>query len=122
VWLELNDGPKEIRHKITSCRHSRFPVAVRSLENVVGVVQVKDLFVQRLSRQRLNLKAILEPAVFVPAGIPVLKILERFKETKSQLLMGTDEYGGVQGLVTLNDIVQAIAVTSDSKTARRNLG
>jgi putative hemolysin len=109
VWLDVHDGPKEIRQKITASRHSRFPVAEGGLENVIGVVQARDLIVQALSRQRINLRAIMQPAVFVPAGMPVLKMLEQFRTTKAHMLMLLDEYGGMQGLVTLNDIAEAIA-------------
>lgn len=115
VWLDLDDPPEETVCKITASVHSRFPVAQRGLENVLGIAQAKDLLACGLAEQQTlglvkptDLKTVLQPALFVPESMPALKVLERFKECRLHIALVIDEYGGVQGLVTTNDILEAI--------------
>lgn len=108
VWLDLHDSEETLRKKISESGHARFPVAESSLDNVLGLVLVKDLLAQSLSGQPLNLQAVMQPALFVPQGLPALEILEQFKENRSQIALIIDEYGGLDGLVTIHDVMEAI--------------
>jgi putative hemolysin len=72
------------------------------------MVQVKDLLTQSLNGQPMDLEKILQPALFVPEGMSALELLERFKESRSHTALVIDEYGGIQGLVTINDIMESI--------------
>jgi len=108
VWLDLDDTADALRQKIGSGVHSRYPVARGDLDNIVGLVFVKDLLVQTLSSQIPELKIVLKPALFVPSGLPVYNVLERFKEATAQIAFVTDEHGGIEGLVTFNDLLEAI--------------
>jgi putative hemolysin len=108
VWLDLDDSPEENRRKITDNVPSRFPVCQGSLEDIRGVVQVKDLFAHSLEGQSIDLKAHLREPLFVPESISALKVLELFKESGMHIALVIDEYGHIQGLVTLNDILEAI--------------
>jgi putative hemolysin len=108
IWLDPNDSLEEVRHKITASGYSQFPVAQDDLDNVLGLVYARDLLAQVLSGQSADLKAALRPALFVPESMLVLEVLERLKETRSQVVLVIDEYGGFQGLVTIHDILEAI--------------
>lgn len=108
IWLDLEDSTDALREKIADGVHSRYPVANGDLDNIVGLVFVKDLLVQALSSETPELKIALKPALFVPSGLPVYNVLERFKEAKAQIAFVTDEHGGIEGLVTFNDLLEAI--------------
>jgi len=108
VWLDVSDPFEDICSTITARRHSSFPVAQDSLDNVLGVVQARDLLTQSLSGQSVDVKAVMRPALFVPESMSALEVLERFKEARSHIALVIDEYGGFQGLVTINDILEAI--------------
>jgi putative hemolysin len=108
VWLDIDEPVEDILQKVTSSAHSRFPVARESLDNVHGVVRAKDLLSRHLSAEPIELKTMLQPPLFVPENMPALQVLERFKESRSHIALVIDEYGGVQGLVTTYDVLEAI--------------
>jgi len=108
IWLDLDDTPGEILRKVGASSHSQFPVARGDLDHVVGLVYAKDLLAQALSGRPLDLQAALQPAPFVPESVLALEVLERFREARAQVVLVIDEYGGFQGLMTLNDILEAI--------------
>ncbi len=108
IWFDENDSPEEIRNKVVLGGHSHFPVARGSLDQVLGLVKAKDLLAQSLVCEPLDLKAALQPALFVPEGAPALEVLERFRETRLPIALVVDEYGGLVGLVTLKDFLEAI--------------
>jgi putative hemolysin len=84
--------------------YSRFPICQGGLDNVLGVVQVTDLLARSLTGQQLDLTISLQQPLFVPESTRGLKVLELFKQTGTHLALVVDEYGVIQGLVTLNDI------------------
>lgn len=108
VWLDIDDSPAEIRNTILENGYSRYPVARGSLDDVAGVVLTKDLLTQSWLGQELDLPAVLQPVMFVPEGLPAFDMLERFRSMRSQIALVIDEYGVLQGLVTVNDILEAI--------------
>ena len=108
VWLDLDDSAEENRKKMLDSCHSRFPVCQGGLDNVLGVMHVTDLLARSLSAQPLDLTVGLRQPVFVPESTRGLKILELFKQTGIHLALVVDEYGVIQGLVTLNDIMVEI--------------
>ncbi len=108
VWLDVNDPPEVIQSKIGVGIHSRYPVARGDLDNIVGLVFVKDLLVQMLGSDLPDLELLLKPALFIPSGLPVYEVLERFKEAQAQIAFITDEHGGVEGLVTFIDLLESI--------------
>lgn len=108
VWLDLNDSLEEIRSKITGSGFSRFPICQGSIDNLLGVVRVKDLVAQTLSLQPPDLRAIMRQPLFVHEKMRILKILELFRSSRTHIAIAIDEYGEIQGLLTLNDILEAI--------------
>lgn len=105
VWLDLEDSAEENRTKMTHSSHSRFPVCQSGLDNVLGLIFVTDLLGRCLSGQQLDLTGSLRQPVFVPESTRGLKVLELFKQTGIHMALVVDEYGVIQGLVTLNDIM-----------------
>jgi putative hemolysin len=108
VWLDREASALEIRRTITESAHSRFLVADGSLDNVLGVVHAKDLLAHILGEQVVNLEATLQQPLYVPESMRALKVLELFKQSGTHIALVIDEYGGIQGLVTPNDILEAI--------------
>lgn len=108
VWLDSEAPPEEIRDTIMGSAHSRFLVAQDSLDNVLGIVQAKDLLVHFLGQHAVDLTTILQQPLFVPETMGALKVLELFKQSGTHIALAIDEYGGIQGLVTPNDILEAI--------------
>ncbi len=117
VWLDLEDSAEENREKMVDSGHSRFPVCQGDLDNVLGVMHVTDLLARCLSGEPLDLTVSLRQPVFVPESTRGLKVLELFKQTGTHIALVVDEYGVIQGLVTLNDILEEIVgdVPSDDE-------
>lgn len=105
VWLDLEDSVEENRQKMLDSGHSRFAVCQGGIDNVLGVVSVTDLLSQSLAGQTLDLTTKLRRPLFVPEGTGGLKVLELFKQSSTHFALVVDEYGVIQGLVTLNDIL-----------------
>lgn len=108
VWLDLNKDFATNLALVAESRHSRFPVAEGSVDAIVGVVQTKDLLV-RTQHGALDLKSAMHPPNFVPEGMSVLRLLEIMRAHPVRMIFVSDEYGGIQGLVTAADLLESIA-------------
>lgn len=108
IWLDVEDSPEEIRNNVIASGHSHLPVAAGDLDHLLGYVRVTDLMVQCVEGRSMDIQSALQPALFIPENMPAFDVLERLKETGSQIAFAIDEYGGIQGLVTLRDILEAI--------------
>jgi magnesium and cobalt exporter, CNNM family len=108
VWLDREASAEEIRRTITESTHSRFVIVDGSLDNILGIVHAKELLVQALGSHPLDLTATIQQPLFVPESMNALKVLELFKQAGTHIALVVDEYGGIQGLVTPNDILEAI--------------
>lgn len=108
IFLDIDDPLDDNLNKIAVSGHSRFPVYKGSPDEILGITQVKDLFAQERRGQAVDLQAAIQPAVFIPEGMPALELLEHLREKKSHLALIIDEFGGVTGMVTINDVLEAI--------------
>ncbi|WP_414752324.1 hemolysin family protein [Anabaena sp. CCY 9910] len=108
VWLDLEDTTEENRQKMSENGYSRYPVCQGGLDNVLGIIPVTDLLARSLRGDSLDLTVGLRQPVFVPESTRGLKVLELFKQTITHMALVVDEYGVIQGLVTLNDIMSEI--------------
>jgi putative hemolysin len=108
VWLDIDDTNEEILEKIANCPYSRFPVRQDSLESIIGIVKSRDLLVTSLSGREIKLKELSKPAIFIPETMFASRALEILKEKNTELLLVIDEFGGLQGLLTINDILEEI--------------
>jgi putative hemolysin len=108
VWLNLSSSAEENRLKITQSDHTRFPVCQGTLDNVLGIIHITDLLARSMGGEPLDLTATLRQSLFVPETTRALRILEMFKKSDTHIALAVDEYGVIQGIVTLNDILEAI--------------
>jgi len=108
VWLDISDSLEEIRAKIAGSDYSRFPVRQGTLDVILGIVKARDLLVPSLGGEQIRLKDLLRPAFFIPETMFASRALEVFKEKGTEILLVIDEFGGLQGLLTINDIIEEI--------------
>jgi putative hemolysin len=108
VWVDSDDSLEEIQQTIAQSTHSRILVAQGSLDDVLGVVHAKELLLPLLRGEPLDLTATLRQPLYVPESMRALEVLELFKQSATHIALVIDEYGGVQGLVTPSDILEAI--------------
>jgi CBS domain containing-hemolysin-like protein len=104
-----SDTPKdELVTKIIASGHSRFPVYTDSIDNVVGVLYVKDLLKSFAENQAIDLLKIIRKPYFVPESKRIDSLLREFKRHHLHIAMAIDEYGGISGIVTMEDIIEEI--------------
>jgi len=108
IWLSLDDTDDENWRKIAGSGHSHFPVYQETRDNVVGMVSVKSLWANLSLAGRVELRALTTPPLYVPTAMPAGKLIESFKKSGKHIALVVDEFGGLQGLVTLNDVMMAI--------------
>ena len=107
VWIDANKPLDEIRPLIKEELHDVYPVCRGSLDDVIGVAYLKDMF-DTIHKPEAAIEQWLRPAQFVPETMNAYRVLELFKETKVHYTLVTDEYGSVQGMLTMLDILDAI--------------
>lgn len=105
IWFDINDNEASIREKIVDEPHATYPVCDEDIDNIKGIITLKDLYV---TNDLTVFKQYMQPALFVPGNITAYKLLEKFKEKRLHACFIVDEYGSVQGMITLNDILEAI--------------
>jgi putative hemolysin len=107
VYLSINDTVDELKHKVLNELHSVFPVCDESLDEIVGVVLIKDLFLS-FEKGNFNLKSIAKEPIYLIEQTSAYKALENFKKTKVHYAFVVDEHAVFQGIITLNDILEAL--------------
>lgn len=105
IWFSLDDNEDKIKEKILQEPHSAYPICDGSIDQIKGVVSIKDLYV---SPDSTPFREIMNPALFIPENNSPYQVLEKFKESKIHSAFIVDEYGSILGLLTLNDILEAI--------------
>lgn len=105
IWFNLNDSEETIKEKITSEPHSIYPICDNNIDNIKGVVSIKDLYV---SPDNALFRDLMRPALFVPENNTAFQVMEKFKESQLHSCFIVDEYGSILGMITLNDILEAI--------------
>jgi putative hemolysin len=108
VWLNLEESNEEQIRKITDCRLTRFPVAEGDLDHVLGVVSARDLFARSLQGEPFDVRAAMMDALFVPESMLASRVMQMFKEQGRQIALVMGEHGGIQGVVTLQDLLNQI--------------
>ena len=110
IVLEISSSTEELMNTVIVSAHSRFPVVTDSKDEVVGILLAKDLLPHLVEEKdkKLNIKDVLRPAVFVPESKRLNVLLKEFKSTKNHIAIVVDEYGGVAGMVTIEDVLEQI--------------
>ncbi|MFM7448158.1 MAG: hemolysin family protein [Leptolyngbyaceae cyanobacterium] len=108
TWLDLESPIEETLREVMDSNHSRLPVGRGSLDDCIGVVRGGLLLSAQLDGQRIDLEAMAQPPLFVAENTRALKVLEQLKQSGMHMVLITDEYGGIEGLVTLTDLMEAI--------------
>jgi len=111
VWLEINETPADIVARLDARRLSRFPVCRETIDHPVGIVHMKDIARASLAGQPIVLAELMMQPLVVLDGTPVLKLLEGFRREGMHMALVVDEYGATKGVVTLADIIEAVAGT-----------
>lgn len=106
--LDADTPAGEVIGAVAMAGFSRVPVYEGDLDHIVGFVHMKDLFLQRYLSRPIDLRKILHPALFVPETMPLDRLLELFQEKHNQLAIVLDEYGGTEGMVTLEDVLEEL--------------
>ncbi len=108
IWLDINDPPGELRETIYNNNFSKFPLCDGSIDQVIGIVSVKDYLQQIETGKEKNLRIIATQPLYIPENLPAIKILERFRETKIHIAIVINEYGSTEGMITLHDLIENI--------------
>jgi magnesium and cobalt transporter len=106
--VSIDDSPPEFMPLIIETKHSRFPVIGESKDDIVGILLAKELLNYYLDPEAFNLRETLRPAVFVPESKRVNVLLREFRANRNHIAIVVDEYGGVSGLVTIEDVLEQI--------------
>lgn len=107
VWLDINDPAEELRRQIKENVYNTYPVGDGDIDNVVGVVHLKRIF-EMTDAPVFYLREILDEPFYVPADMSVYDALEKFKDARMKSAIVIDEFGGVMGIVTIKDILEAL--------------
>lgn len=127
TWLEVERGLDGLREALATSPHSRYPVCRGEVDEVIGFVTARDLLKELLEGRSPSLEDHLKQPLFVPETLPTLTLLERFKSTGVHFAVVLDEYGGVEGVATLRDLVEELvgevpALEDDRQPAVVELG
>ena len=107
-WLDLNTPREQQLKLVTGSNHSRLPAAQGSLDNCIGILRGRNLLAAELSGGLADLQTLLQPPLYITESARALNVIEQFRQTGVHIALVTDEYGGIEGLVTLTDLMEAI--------------
>jgi magnesium and cobalt transporter len=110
IVLEMDSNDEELLNTVVVSAHSRFPVVGDSKDEVVGILLAKDLLPQLINDtdKKLSIRDVLRPAVFIPESKRLNILLKEFRSTRNHIAIVVDEYGGVAGMVTIEDVLEQI--------------
>jgi putative hemolysin len=118
IWLNQDDSHEQIWHKIVVSNHSHFPVYEGDRDHTIGVVSVKAIYANLAAGIPVRLKDLAVTPLIVATSQTVITLVETFKQSGKHIALVTDEFGGIAGLVTLNDVMEAILGDFESPSER----
>ena len=108
VSVAMSDNFKDIVNQLIKTNHSRVPVRNESLDDIVGVLHIKDVLANLFLKEKPNIKSLLKKPFFVSPSISLLDLLYEMRVKRRHLALVVDEYGGIDGLVTIEDLVEEL--------------
>ena len=108
VSVSMSDNFNEIVKQLTQANHSRVPVIGEGIDNIVGILHIKDVLAKLHSKETTNIKTLLKEPIFVAPSISLLDLLHEMRIKKRHMALVVDEYGGIDGLVTIEDLVEEL--------------
>lgn len=109
IFLDMEQPLEGNLENLINSDHSRYPVCRGGVHNTIGIITAKRLLKQRMKGESTNIEEYLQPAIFVPESLTGMKLLEQFRESGVQMVFVVDEYGEILGLITLQDVLEALA-------------
>ncbi len=106
--IDIGESPDQFIPTVIQTAHSRFPVIGEDKDNVIGILLAKDLLRYYAGEEEFNVREMLRPAVFIPESKPLNVLLKEFRASRNHIAIVVDEYGGVAGLVTIEDVLEQI--------------
>ena len=106
--IDINDRPDKFVPSVIATAHSRFPVIDRNRDDVIGILLAKDLLRYYAGEEEFNVREMLRPAIFIPESKALNVLLREFRASRNHMAIVVDEYGGVAGLVTIEDVLEQI--------------
>jgi len=106
--IDIKESPDQFIPMVIQTGHSRFPVIGENKDNVIGILLAKDLLHFYAGEEEFNVRDMLRPAVFVPESKPLNVLLKEFRKNRNHMAVVADEYGGVAGLLTIEDVIEQI--------------
>jgi magnesium and cobalt transporter len=106
--IDINESPAQFIPMVIQTAHSRFPVIGENKDDVIGILLAKDLLRYYAGEEEFNVREMLRPAVFIPEAKPLNVLLKEFRRNRNHMAIVVDEYGGVAGLVTIEDVLEQI--------------
>lgn len=106
--IDIHARVEDIIPQVIATAHSRFPVIDRDRDDVIGILLAKDLLRYHVAREEFDVREMLRPAVFVPEAKRLNVLLREFRASRNHMAIVVDEYGGVAGLVTIEDVLEQI--------------
>jgi len=129
IWIDINENVSEIISMVQNAPFSRLPVCDKSIEEVKGIIAVKDILASFINSGTIDFPAIIHEPVFIPEQLPAIKVLELFRETRNHFGIVVNEYGSMEGIITLHDVAEnimgdlpAIEDNNESEVFRRDDG
>lgn len=120
VWLDINDPDEVNWRKIAGSGHSHFPAYNKSIENIVGIVSVKSLWANQSLTGKADIQDVLRKPVYVSVLSTAISLMEEFKLSATHFALAIDEFGAVRGIVTINNLFEAIVGDLPEKEQTRN--
>jgi magnesium and cobalt transporter len=106
--IDIKESPGQFIPMVMQTAHSRFPVIGENKDDVIGILLAKDLLRYYAGEEEFNVREMLRPVVFIPESKPLNVLLKEFRKNRNHIAIVVDEYGGVAGLVTIEDVLEQI--------------
>ena len=121
ITVSMSDNFNDIVNQLTKANHSRVPVTGETKDDIVGIIHIKDVLANINSKKKNHIKHILKEPIFIAPSISLLDLLHEMRVKKRHMALVVDEYGGIDGLVTIEDLVEELVGEIEDEHDEKNL-